>query len=222
MTSPIPPFLPDDDARAEVEWLLARERDPSAPAPSPEVAADYAELEDLLAGLPLSALDDGWQHQVFRAAAALSSPSRRRTTAFRWVLGGTLATAAATVAWMLLPRTPQLAVAVRHTRTTRSATGEAAVGDQLVVTARPHGAGDLRVYRSDGLLAARCPNGPGCTSGSREEQTIEITLDAPLQYQVILVDGANDAPPDATVDVYLEAARAMKARITRPSPIDVH
>jgi len=218
----MPPFIHDDTARAESEWLLARENDPSAPAPSPEVAADYAELEELLASLPCYALDDSWQDRVLRAASALSSRPRWRMTVSRWVFGGTVAAAAAAVAWMLLPRTPELAVAVRHLRTTRGAPDEVVAGDQLVVTAQPRMAGDLRVYRSDGLLVARCPNGPGCTGGSRREQTIEITLDAPLQYQVILVDGTNDVPPDGTMDQYLEAARAMKARVTRYPPIDVH
>jgi len=80
MTSPMPPFPPDDDARTESEWLLARELDPSTPAPSPEIAADYAELEDLLSSLPPCALDDSWQEHVLRAASALSSHSRWRTT----------------------------------------------------------------------------------------------------------------------------------------------
>jgi len=123
---------------------------------------------------------------------------------------------------MLLPRAPELAVAVRYISNTRSAPGEVVIGDQLVVTARPREIGDLRVYRSDGVLVARCPNGPGCTGGSRGAQTIEITLDAPMQYQVILVDGTNAAPPDGTLDVYLEAARAMKARVTLYPLIDVH
>ena len=220
----MPPFIRDDAERAESEWLLARENDPSASPPSPEIAADYAELEDLLASLPSGPPDDHWQDQVLQAARALSSRPWWRTAICQWLLGGTLTTAvaAAVVVWMLLPPAPELAVAVRHLRKTRSTPGEVVVGDQLVVTARPQTVGDLRVYRSDGPLVARCPNGPGCRSGSRGEQTIEITLDAPVQYQVILVDGTNDAPPDGLIDVYLEAAYAVKARVIRYPPISVH
>ena len=49
------------------------------------------------------------------------------------------------------------------------------------------------------------------------EHVIDITLDAPVQYHVILVDGVSDAPPDAAMDVYLDAARAANARIIHVS-----
>ena len=91
--------------------------------------------------------------------------------------------------------------------------------DLLGVDSSP---GDLRVYRADGTLVARCPNGPGCRGEAHGAQIIDITLDAPVQYQVILVDGMSDAPPDAAMDVYLSAARAANARIIPYSPIDVH
>jgi len=225
VTWPMSTFSDDDAARAESAWLLARENDPSAPPPSPEIAADYAELEDLLASLPSAPPDDHWKDQVLWAARALSPRQRWRTTIFSWILGGGLAAAAAAIVWMLLPHAPELAVAVRHLRKTRGRLGDVVVGDQLVVTVRPQTVGDLRVYRldrSEGALVARCPNGPGCTGGSHGEQTLELTLDAPVQYQVIFVDGATDDPPDGTKDAYLEAARARKARIISYPPIDVH
>lgn len=217
-------FINHDLERAEAEWLLAREDDPSAPAPSSEIAAAYAELEDLLASLPSGSADERWQDDVLRAVSASALPARPwwRMTVARWAMGGALATVAAVMVWIWLPRPAPLEVAVRHVGATRSAPDEAVVGDHLVVTARPREAGDLRVYRSDGTLVARCPNGPGCRSGSDGAQAIEITLDAPMQYQVILVDGVSDALPDGGMDAYVSAASAANARIIVHEPIDVH
>jgi hypothetical protein len=216
------PVIQDLD-QAEVEWLLVREQDPGAPAPSSEIAADYAELEDLLGHLSSSASGDLWHHEVLRAISAPALPWWR-TAGFRWVLGGTsiAAVAAVAVVWMLLPAPPALEVAIQQLRTTRGSPDEVVVGDRLVVTARPRELGDLRVYRSDGALIARCPNGPGCRGRSHGVQTIEITLDAPVPYRVILVDGASHASPDAAMDGYLKAARAAHARITLHPPIQVH
>jgi len=217
------PFINDVD-RAEAEWLLAREVDPSAPAPSSEIAADYAEIEDLLATLSSGSYDESWHEDVLRAIAAAALPSQPwwRTTVSRWVMSGALATAAAVIVWLLLPRGPELEVAVRHIGVTRSAPSEVVVGDHLVVTARPREAGDLRIYRADGKLVARCPNGPGCRGGSHGAQTIDIRLDAPVSYQVILVDGAIEALPDGEMDGYLRAANAANAHVILYPLIDVH
>lgn len=208
-----------DVDQAELEWLLVREEDPGAPAPFPELAADYAELEALLGSLSSGPSGDSWHHEVLRAVSAPARPWWR-TARFRWVLGG--AAAAAAVVWMLRPGPPVLEVAVHHRGTTRGSPNEASVGDRLVVTARPREVGDLRVYRSDGVLIARCPHGPGCSRGSHGAQTIEVTLDAPVLYRVILVDGASPASPDGSMDGYLEAARAAHARITQHKPVEVH
>jgi hypothetical protein len=67
------PFI-DDDERAESEWLLARDNDPDARAPSSEIASDYAEIEDLLGNLPTGIADEVWHDEVLRAAIA-SAPS---------------------------------------------------------------------------------------------------------------------------------------------------
>jgi len=223
------PFL-DDAERAESRWLLARESDPGAPAPSAELAADYAEIEDLLGSLPSDGSDEGWQEDVWRAVAAAALPSRPgwRATMFRWALRGAMAVPAAIVVWWLIPRptplppVPELEVVFYHPGTTRSAPDEHVVGDRLVVTARPRKAGDLRIYRADGILVARCPRGPGCKGESPGALTIDVTLDAPVQYQVILADGLTDAPLEAVMDVYLAAARAANAHIIFHPSIDVH
>jgi len=219
------PFL-DDAERAESEWLFARENDPLAPAPSAKIASDYAEIEDLLGTLPSGVSDERWHHEVLRAASSSASPSRPgwRRTAVRWAMGGAFVAAAAVAVLVLIPRAPaaELEVAIRHGDPTRGDVKEVVVGDHLVVTARPREAGDLRVYRSDGTLVARCPHGPACAPSAQGEYTIELTLDAPVQYQVILVVGMGDALTSGTIDAYLDAAGAASARIVRYQPIDVH
>jgi hypothetical protein len=219
----------DDEQRAEARWLLAREHDPDAPPPSLEVAADYDELEDLLGNLPSSAPDEGWKDEVFRAiAAAQRSPPMPpppttwpwwRTPASRWVLTDAMAMTMAVL--LLLQRAPMLDITIRHLSASRGAPGEVAVGDHLVVTARPRQAGDLRIYRSDGSLVARCPHGPACTTGYDGALTLEVTLDVTAKYHVILLDGLGEALPDGTMNVYLDAALSADARILTPPPIDV-
>lgn len=226
------PFA-DDAERAEADWLLARELDPAARAPSAKIANEYAELEDLLGNLPEAPLDDSWQDAVSRIGAS-SAPSVRpwwwRAPA-RWAAGGAFVAASAAAAWLLIPPAPaELEVAIRPVDPTRGdpersnpERGEkvAAIGDLLIVTARPHESADLRVYRSEGTLLARCPGGRGCIASPAGGYTIEVTLDAPGQYQVILVVGAIQATPGDTMDAYLEAARAANARIVTYQPIDV-
>ena len=222
------PFVIDEATRAESEWLLARERDPGAPAPSQEIASDYAEIEHLLRNLSLGPSEDSWHDEVLRAAAATAAPVRSwwRSAAFRWLMGGGGAVLAAAVAVLvLIPRTPPklevLEVAIHHLDATRSDPKEAVVGDHLVVLARPPGAADLRVYRSGGTLVARCPSGPACRTLDQGVLSIDVRLDAPVQYQVILVVGTTGAFPDGAMDAFLDAARAANASIT-PYPIDVH
>jgi hypothetical protein len=218
------PFI-DDAERAESEWLLARENDPSAPAPSSKIESDYAEIEDLLATLPSGISDESWHDEVLRVVSSSALPSRPwwRSTTFRWAMGGAFVAAAAIAVWVVIPRPPaELEVATRQVSAARSDPEEVVVGDHLVVTARPRGAGDLRVYRSDGILVARCPHGPVCRTLPHGEYTIELTLDAPAQYQVILVVGMGDAALNGTMEAYLDAAHAANARIVRHPPINVH
>ena len=214
----------DDAVRAESDWLLAREHDPNAPPPSPEIARDYVEIEDLLGNLPLPPSDDRWHDDVLRAARARVQPSRPwwRTAVFRWTTGVGATLAAAVVLLMVVRPPPELEVVTHHVDPTRGDDNEVVVGDHLVVTARPDGPADLRVYRSDGTLVARCPDGPGCRTRKPGELAIEATLDAPVQYHVILVVGMAGALPDGSMDAYLDAAKAAGARVVPPRLIDVH
>jgi hypothetical protein len=213
----------DDAERAESEWLLARERDPAARAPSAKIANDYAELEDLLGDLPASRGDDGWQDSVLRAAAAATPLRAPRRSAVRWVAGGALVAAAAVIAFRVIPGAPraELEVAIRRDAGTRGDGAVASVGDHLVVTARPREPSDLRVYRDDGILVARCPSGPACTVSSGGDYTIDVRLDAPVPHHVVLVIGATAPLPDGTLDAYVNAARGANARIVVYPSINV-
>lgn len=218
--------LQDTGMRAESEWLLAHDADPDAPAPYSAIASDYAHLEDLLATLPTDGPDDRWRDKVLNAAATSASPprSRLRGPAARWVTGGAFVAAAAVVAWKLIPRAPaaELEVVTWHNPGALPRdSSKVVVGDHLVVTARPNESGDLRVYRSDGKLVARCPDGPGCKPPTRGKYTIEVTFDIPARYHVFFVVGAVDAPLSGTMDAFLEAAAAAKAHVVLHPPIDV-
>ena len=87
----------------------------------------------------------------------------------------------------------------------------AAVGDQLIV--RTRAASGLRVYRADGALVGRCPNGPGCTTANDSGQSLAVRLEAPIQHYVIHITGGTDDLSGETMDAFLDAARAAKARI---------
>lgn len=209
----------DGAERAEHEWLLAREADPGAAPPSPQIASEYAEIEKLLGELPAGARDDSWHDDVVKPQATPLAWWRRKTA--RWTMAGAVAATAAAAGAILLLRDPrELDVAIRSGGNVRGK-GEASVGDQLVITARPAGPGDLRVYRADGALVARCPGSTECTIRTGE-YSITVTLGAPVQYHVILVVGAPGAAADAGLDAFLDAARAANAHIVRHRPIDVH
>jgi hypothetical protein len=219
------PFI-DDAERAESEWLIAREREPGASPPSPKIARDHAELGDLLAHLPLGPSEDSWHDEVLRQALSSATPWRPwwRRRAVRWGTAAAATLAAAAVAVLMLrprPRAEELEIAIIHGEPSRDDSRQTAVGDRLIVKAHPGGASELRVYRADGPLVARCPDGPGCTTGARDEHAVEVTLDTPVPYHVILVVGASASLPDGSMDTYLDAARAANARIVTRQPIEV-
>jgi hypothetical protein len=224
------PFL-DDAERAESAWLLAREQDPGAPAPSPAIVRDYAELEDLLGSLPAGPPDESWHEEVLRlsatatataAAAPRPRPCRRR---HRWAAAGALAAAAVATVVVLRPRSSspdgELEIEIRHGDLVRGDATVAAVGDHLIVRTRALGGGDLRVYRADGALVGRCPVASECTISADGTLSLEVRLDAPLQHHVILVRGVTGHISGETMNAYLDAARAASARIDTRR-IEVH
>lgn len=220
------PFA-DGEERAEFDWLCRRESDASAPPPTQEIANQYGQVEELLADMAPVSSDEAWQDEVLRIATTSPTSSstlpRRRRAPFRWAVGGALGAAAAALAvWFALPSPAVLEVAIRHGDMTRSDPGETVVGDVLIVKATPHEPGDLRVYRSDGALVGRCPDGPACIPRADGQYLIEITLDSPVRYQVLLVLGQRRAQLAGTMEDYIDTARAANARIIQYEPIDVH
>lgn len=205
------------DLDEEARWLMAREADPSAPAPSAQTASEYAELHELLTSLPDAAGNDGWQQALLKQLrttppAAPEPPWWRR----RWVswsaAGVLMAAAALTLWWLSRPAGPTLEVITISRLDKR--TEEIAVGDRLVVIARPRGTADLRVFRASGELVAGCPAGPACTSASADELRIELILDAPDHYQVILARGPRQPIVADTLNEYVDGSRAAGASLT--------
>lgn len=243
------PFL-DEDERAEATWLIERDRDPSAPAPSPAVQREYAELEDLLGSLPPIAEVAGWQQAVLRRAAAAAAavasvpaadeppkspplpindakpPVRRR--AARWAAGAALAAVAAAVLALvnLRPRSPspadELRIELRHGDQVRGDQAEAAIGDTLVIRGHSLETGDLRVFRADGTPAGWCPDGPGCSLAPSGRRSLEIKLDRPTEYRLILVIGLAGTVPGKTWSEYLAEVRARNGIIALEQRIEVH
>ncbi len=247
----------DGEARAEAEWLLARQSTPAAAAPSAELAAQHEELSHLLATLPAGKSDERRHAAVLervaaaRAAKSAASPSQIlsaipsalppstpatpaprgwwRRPAVRGA-GGALAVAAAVALWLKVgrggpPAPSEIRLAVYHQERVRSSPDEIAVGDRLVLKAKPRGRGEVRVFRSDGTEVGRCPGGPSCTTNAAGQLTLEVSLDSPVQYRAIFVVGVEPAalaPPGASMNDYLEAARAAAAELVLPQPIDVH
>lgn len=219
----------DDDERREGDWLRARDDDPAASPPSEAVARDQAELAELLATMPVGRDDDRWQDAVLAAAhaesaAAKAAPRARRV---RWgrlaMAGGALAAALLAIYLAIRPGdapVAELQVAVNVGGSSRGSAGEVAVGDQLVVRARPRGATELRVYQGQQLLL-RCPGAPGCADGDRSWR-VDVRLAAPVRHRVILVFGDVQVPPDAPLDRFLDAARAARVRMIIHPAIDVH
>jgi len=255
------PFL-DDAERVESEWLLASAQDPAAPAPSPELARDYADLEALLEGLPAGDDDDGWHDEVLRLAAAqapetapvldsthapgtvklraadeqlgretvpaltdapaAASERPRSRRVRRWAAAGALTaiTAAVVVAVMVRPPPPNaqstnLQIEIRREAQTRGDESVAAIGDRLLVRARPVGTGEVRVYRvigGDGALVGRCPAGPRCTGSADGALALDVALDVPAPHYVVIFEQLTRPLPVGAMSEDLQAARAMNAR----------
>jgi hypothetical protein len=210
-----------DDERAEVEWLLAKAIDPNAPAPSPQLASEHAELEALLTSLPDGPEDESWHEAVLqKARASLASGSSAPAWWHRrWLqasIGGGLVAVAALALWILLPPKPAtLEVTVQRMGNTRAGANEVSVGDLVLAKANPRGIGDLRVFRPDGQLFTKCPGGQGCVA-AHEHLSIQFTPDTVGAYRVILASGMNHPltePSDSSLNAYIESARAARADI---------
>lgn len=149
-------------------------------------------------------------------------PLRRRHRG--WLIAGpTVAAAAATIGFFVMRAgtvAPALGVSyvVAAGDGITRGSGSAKLHDHLRVTARLADAGALRVYRDDRVLVAECPRDPVCTSrptGKLTTHELDLALDAPGRYQVVLVVG--DAPAaTGRIGDDLAAARAAGATIRDP------
>lgn len=253
------PFLGEDE-RAEAAWLIARDADPAAPAPSPEILREHEELARLLAEPPPMTEDSDWQAKVLQRiaageapvepsapeqeqttddpqpegaatrppAASLAQPAtrpRRRRAALWAAAGAALAAAAVLIVVLAWPGAPtaddELQIAFRRDGAVRGDADEAAIGDTLVVSGRLLEAGDLRVFRADGTPVGRCPGGPGCKLGPDGARTLEVVLDRPTEYRLILVTGTTGDLPGGTLSEYRAAVHAGKGSIAKEQLIMV-
>src|SRR6185503_5167935 len=109
-------------------------------------------------------------------------------------------------------REPMLAIDVRHDGPVVRSTG-ARVGDTVVITARADAYCQLRVYSKDRLLAG-CPSDARCrSSDSNHEHVLEVLLNAPGNYDAILVVSSDRVLPDQSMDLFVSAAHQANAQV---------
>lgn len=203
----------NEEERAEFDWLVARETDPDAPAPTARTAAEYADLENWLGDIPSPPLDDAWHDQVLHRARDMSMPSEPRHARGRWVAVGAGLAAAAVILMIMRPapdrpKTDALAESASFEITpqqTRGDTGaaryvvgvhthvRAAVESRLVIK-RPLPAEDVRLYEGEALVA-RCPDSVPCHKDEAGER-IDYVFAATGRYTLIVIGGPgqNDLP----------------------------
>jgi hypothetical protein len=174
----------DDAERAEVEWLLAREADPAAPAPSPELAREYAMLEDLLGKLPVRASDDeSWHDEVLRLA---TKPATVTPEVLR------LAAKPATV-------TPIDQTGRRRRTWIVSGLAVAAAAGVLLFLVRDHSGPDgyaSELAMNELRTTAQLPNGTRRTRGLSGDTAANDLSDLPLNTEITV-----DARPSGSADI---------------------
>lgn len=171
-----------------------------------------------------------WEARVW-ARIAREEDRARSPSRWRW-LAAALPLGAAAVAGLFVylrgastvqPVEPGLEIAI-HQGGERVRGRAPAAGDVLVVRAGTGGAAraEVRVYRGDGELVARCGDGPGCR---REGDLVEarVELPSPGEYRGLLLFSAEPIPPPAgSLDADVAAARAAGARFELSPPVVVH
>jgi hypothetical protein len=187
-------------------------------------AGRYARVAGLVADAGRERpLPDGWDERLL---ARLVTDRRRRP---RWIVpaAAVAVVAAAAVAALLLwpdPGPPSVALAARIEE---GAGGRRAAvprpGDRVAIDARTgrwrHA--ELRLYRNDRELAARCADAPPCRrDGDRLSAT--FALDAVGRYRVLLVVGNDRAPEPSGAGLDADAtAAAGGGEVRLGAPIDV-
>jgi hypothetical protein len=191
-----------DDDKADEAWLLAREsaEDGAAvAAPSDETRRVYDALAAELAQLPAAPAPAGWRDRMLAALdepAAAPAPRPRPTRHWSLIAAPLAAAAAVLLIWRLSADRPQqiaIEVEVRAGDVVRRAGEAPAVGDFFVARALLPGAGELRVYRNDRAMVARCPQHPACRTrkvGDRDELSVELPMTSKGDYRAIVIEGA--------------------------------
>jgi hypothetical protein len=215
-----------DDRKADEAWLLAREtaEDGAAvAAPSEETRRVYEALAAELAQLPAVPAPAGWRDRMLAALdEPVPAPAPRPRPTRRWsLIAAPLAMAAAVLLiWRLSADRPQqiaIEVEVRAGDVVRRSGETPAVGDLFVARVLLPGAGELRVYRNDSQLFARCPGHKACLPvrrvGDRDEHAIEIPMTSKGDYRAIVIDGAIGLGLTGTLDGDVRDAKERGARV---------
>jgi hypothetical protein len=165
---PEPPL--DDDER----WLRAREDGSPRPPLSRERAAAYEALTELVRERGRFAPPPSARDELRAALDREQELAGRRRARARWfaIAATGVAAAAVLVLWLGRGRTTDdafMVIRIEGADGSRSVQlrGDisAAVGERLVVDARHPELKELRVYREDRDLVARCPGDRGCAGG---------------------------------------------------------
>ena len=214
----------DDDER----WLQAREEGSPLPPLSRERVAAYETLTEMVRSRARIAPPPSARDQL-RAALDRDELAGRRHARRRWVYAAAAVAAAAVILIVMWRPAPEEFTvvriesgdALRRGSIERGMAGDyqmAAVGDRLVVDARSSDLKELRVYRDDRELVARCPGDPGCAGGGPHWK-LTMRFDAPGLYRAVRVDKA--VAPATTYDADMAALQSAGAVLDDDHHIEV-
>jgi hypothetical protein len=239
------------DHERDAEWLLEREEGRAGAAPSPEAARVYAALTDELEQLPVLRAPAGWRERFVAsldepapvgrlaeasvdgavvadgAAAEPPAPTVAAAVSRRWWRYAAVPLAlAAGIALYVRGRSGEPAggaidVEVRAGDTVRRSGETPAVGDTLHVHVQLVGPGELRIYRNDSAVLARCPGHPACESQPDGDGSLSVAIpmEAAGRYRAAVIIGSDQVPVTGSLDGDVAAARARGARVTLGSTI---
>ncbi len=182
----------------------------------------YERIAAQLTELPRLAPPAGWEERVLGSVANEAAPVFRLPWA--WLVP--LAAAAALVLYLVARSQPkEQPLAVRQevvaTQVGRRA-DSATVGDTVRI--RATGAGvhrELRVYRGNDELVARCPGDPRC--GQDDDATVlDLPLEVPGVYRSLVLAGPRELPPPTgSLDGDARVAAESGARVELSGPVEV-
>jgi hypothetical protein len=219
------PELSGDEA-----WLLAREEGGDAAPPSAETGQAYEALAREIEALPAIRAPAGWRDKMLAAldaeapvapSPAAPTPITARSRRRWWLVAVPLAAAAAALLYWNLHRRGgaeiALHVEVRAGDSVRRAGDAPAVGDHIVARVVLDEPGELRIYRNDVALMARCPGHRACGAPRKVDGGEELSVDLPMtargEYRALVIAGVRDLPLTGSLDGDARAARERGARV---------